>query len=308
MTKARLPIGVVFPQTELGADPGAVAAFAQAAEDLGFAHLTAYDHVLGASAAVYDKDRLKGPYRERHLFHEPFVMFGYLAGLTRRIELVTGILILPQRQTALVAKQAAEVDLLSGGRLRLGVGTGWNDVEYEALGVPFANRGARQAAQIDLLRRLWTEPLVEFKGEYDTVSHAGLNPLPVQRPIPIWIGGGAEAVVKRVATTADGWMPLFPGLEGARPPVGTAESGPEIAIRHMRELATAAGRDPDKIGVDCRIDYRDQTPDDWKALADLFRKAGATHLTLVTLYGRLGDSPDAHIKALERMKATVDAD
>src|SRR5271170_6157353 len=188
-------LGAVFPQTEIGSDPADVRRWATTVEDLGYDHILAYDHVLGAGTDT--RPGWQG-YTSDTLFHEVFVLYGYLAAVTSRVELVTGVLILPQRQTALVAKQAAEVDVLSGGRLRLGIGVGWNPVEYEALGLPFANRGSRQAAQIDLLRRLWTEELVDFKGEYDAIPHAGLNPLPVQRPIPIWIGGGAEAVVKRV--------------------------------------------------------------------------------------------------------------
>src|SRR3984957_11348408 len=177
--------GVVFPQTEIGADAGAVRAYAQRVEELGFTHLLAYDHVVGADPAVHEG--WDGPYDVTTTFHEPLVLFGYLAALTS-LELVTGIIILPQRQTALVAKQAAEVDLLTGGRLRLGVGLGWNAVEYEALGQEFGNRGRRVEEQVALLRRLWTEPSVTFEGDFERVTGAGLAPLPVQRPIPVWFG------------------------------------------------------------------------------------------------------------------------
>src|SRR6185503_1086777 len=180
-------LGVVFPQLEIGADPAVIKDYAQTTEGLGYDYLLAFDHVLGANP-----NRLggwQGPYTHESMFHEPFVLFGYLAGLTQRLELVTGVIILPQRQTVLVAKQAAEVDVLSGGRLRLGIGTGWNQVEYESLGASFADRGERIVEQVDLLRRLWTEPLVSFEGRWHRVSGAGLNPLPVQRPIPIWMGG-----------------------------------------------------------------------------------------------------------------------
>src|ERR1700683_4079741 len=181
-----MQIGVVFPQTEIGGDVGALRGYAQRVEELGFRHVLAYDHVLGADPAVYPG--WDGPYDVTTTFHEPFVLFGYLAGITS-LELVTGIIILPQRQTALVAKQAAEVDLLSKGRFRLGVGLGWNAVEYEALGRSFSDRGRRSEEQVALLRRLWTEPSVTHAGASEQVNGAGLAPLPVQRPIPIWFGG-----------------------------------------------------------------------------------------------------------------------
>ena len=189
-----MKIGVVFPQTEIGADAGAVRAYGERAEQLGFHHLVAFDHVLGADPAVHQD--WSGPYDVTTTFHEPLVLFGYLAAITR-LELVTGILILPQRQTALVAKQAAEVDLLTGGRLRLGVGIGWNTVEYEALGKDFTSRGRRTDEQVQLLRRLWTEQSVTFHGADEHVTGAGLSPLPVQRPIPVWFGASATAGLPR---------------------------------------------------------------------------------------------------------------
>jgi probable F420-dependent oxidoreductase len=195
-------IGVVFPQTELGGDAGALRAYAEGVEALGYRHLLVYDHVLGADPEAHAPWR--GPYTIATTFHEPFVMFGYLAGFTG-LELVTGIIILPQRQTALVAKQAAEVDLLTGGHFRLGVGLGWNEVEYEALGQPFDKRGRRLSEQIGVLRRLWTETAVTHEGEFDTITAAGLAPAPVQRPIPVWIGGSSDAAYRRV-----GWQPDDP--------------------------------------------------------------------------------------------------
>ena len=207
-------LGVVFPQTEIGPDPGAVRAFAQAAEELGYDHLLAYDHVLGADTT--NRPDWPGPYRAEHEFHEIFVLFGYLAAVAPGLELVTGVLVLPQRQTALVAKQAAEIDLLTGGRFRLGVGLGWNFVEFEALGEDFANRGRRSEEQIEVLRRLWTEPVVDFEGSWHRIPAAGINPLPVQRPIPVWIGGSAEAAIRRTARLADGFFPQRP-LEGGWP-------------------------------------------------------------------------------------------
>src|SRR5579885_1964305 len=207
-------IGVVFPQTEIGSDPGVVREYAQAAEGMGYSHLLAYDHVLGADTAT--RPGWRGPYTSETQFHEPFVLFGYLAGLTRTLELVTGIIILPQRQTALVATQAAEVDVLSGGRLRLGVGIGWNQVEYEGLNERFSNRGARLEEQIEVLRALWSETSITYTGRWHTIDHAGINPLPVQRPIPIWIGATADAALRRAARLADGWFPQRPPDDQAR--------------------------------------------------------------------------------------------
>src|SRR4051812_2145062 len=188
-------LGVVFPQVEVGADPGGVRAFAQAAEELGYDHLLAYVHVLGADTT--DRPDWPGPYRAEDQFHEIFVLFGYLAAVAPGLELVAGVLVLPQRQTALAAKQAAEIDLLTGGRFRLGVGLGWNYVEFEALGEDFTNRGRRSEEQIEVMRRLWTEPVVDFEGTWHRIPRAGINPLPVQRPIPVWIGASAEPALRR---------------------------------------------------------------------------------------------------------------
>src|ERR1700722_1246682 len=202
-----MKIGAVFPQTEIGSDGGAVRAYVERVEQLGYSHLIVYDHVVGADPAVHQG--WDGVYDVRSSFHEPLVLFGFLAGVCS-LELVTGILILPQRQTALVAKQAAEVDVLTGGKLRLGVGLGWNPVEYEALGKDFSNRGRRLEEQVELLRRLWTEESVTFDGTYEQVTGAGLAPLPVQRPIPIWFGAAAPASFRRAGRMADGWIPLVP--------------------------------------------------------------------------------------------------
>ncbi len=200
-------IGVVFPQTEIGGDVGAVRAYAEQVEHLGYRHLLAYDHVLGADPAAHPG--WSGPYDLESTFHEPFVLFGFLAGCTS-LELVTGIIILPQRQTALVAKQAAAVDVLSNGRLRLGVGLGWNAVEYEALGKTFSDRGQRVDEQVELLRRLWTDQSVTFHGTYEHVTGAGLAPLPVQRPIPVWFGAQSPPAYRRAGRLGDGWLPQVP--------------------------------------------------------------------------------------------------
>lgn len=289
-----MQLGVVFPQTEIGPDPAKVRAYVEAAEGLGFAHLQVYDHVLGADTSV--RPDWRGPYKLETQFHEVFVLFGYLAAITRRLELVTGILILPQRQTALVAKQAAEVDVLSGGRMRLGVGVGWNAVEYEALGEDFTTRGKRMEEQIAVLRRLWTEPSVNFTGRWTTIPHAGINPLPVQRPIPVWMGGGADAVLDRVGRIADGWFPQwrsFPSVAMMR-----------AAIERVRGVARQHGREPQAVGVSGVTTISSGGPDDWRQSALDWQAAGATHLAVNTMGGELS-SPDGHIAALMRFVGEV---
>ena len=281
-----MQLGVIFPQTEIGADPKAVRDFAQAAEDLGYAHVIVFDHVLGADTAHY-RD-WQGPYSMGDMFHEPFVLYGYLAAATQRLELVTAVIILGQRQTALVAKQAAAVDVLSGGRLRLGVGTGWNTVEYEALNENFHDRGKRSEEQIEVLRALWTKNVVDFHGRWHNITHAGINPLPVQRPIPLWLGGRVEAVVERVGRLADGWFPQFAPDDDGR-----------ATIERMRQYARAAGRDPSAIGVEGRISLAESGPDAWGQLSDAWRDLGATHLSVNTMRAGLA-TPDAHIDAIRR--------
>jgi len=262
-------VGVVFPQTELGGDPGALRAYAERVEELGFTHILAYDHVVGADPSVHAG--WNGPYDVNTTFHEPFVMYGYLAAVTREVELVTGVIILPQRQTALVAKQAAEVDLLSEGRLRLGVGIGWNAVEYEALGEDFSRRGRRSAEQITLLRRLWTEQTVTFDGDFDRVTGAGLAPLPVQRPIPVWIGAASAPGYERAGLLADGWFPMMaPGAEL------------DEARAVVERAAVEAGRDPAAIGMEGRVTWRgdgEAVTDELKAWAE----AGASHVSINTM-------------------------
>jgi probable F420-dependent oxidoreductase len=248
----------------------------------------AYDHVLGADAAV--RPGWGGPYTAEHPFHEVFVLLGYLAGLTASLELVTGVLVLPQRQTALVAKQAAAVDVLSGGRLRLGVGIGWNGVEYEALGKEFGNRGARSEEQIALLRALWTSPVVTFEGRWERVAAAGINPLPVRRPIPVWIGGYVEATLRRAGRLGDGWFPR----EGQAP-----DDAARAAVARLRGYAAAAGRDPAAVGLEPRLNVGRGSPDAWRAYAGGWRALGATHLTLNTMNNGFA-SPGQHVEALTR--------
>lgn len=278
--------GVVFPQTEIGADPAGVKAYAQAVQDLGFVHLAAYDHVLGADPSV--RPGWTG-YSSESLFHEPMVLFGYLAAVAPGLELVPQVIILPQRQTALVAKQAAEVDVLTGGRLRLGIGIGWNDVEYEGLGVNFRTRGRRFEEQIDLLRRLWTEPILSYSGKYHTITSAGINPLPVQRPIPLWIGGSAEPALRRAAQVADGFFPQRP-LPGGWPET----------IEKLRAWRTEAGKDVASFGIEPRLSAAKGTPEEWRKSVEEWRALGATHLSVDTMGAGLR-GPDAHIERLQQV-------
>ncbi|MDQ1370821.1 MAG: hypothetical protein QOF20_3174 [Acidimicrobiaceae bacterium] len=275
-----MQIGAVYPQNELRGDPTAVRRFGRAVEDLGFDYLLAYDHVLGAVHA----DRtppLTGPYTELDPFHDPFVMFAYLAAITERIGFVTGILVLPQRQTALVARQAADVDLLSGGRLRLGVGVGWNPVEYEALGLDFRTRGSRQEEQIQLLHQLFTEAVVDFSGRFDRVDRAALVPRPA-RQIPIWLGGSGKAAFDRAARLADGF--IFFG--------GDIDHSVD-AWNRMRERVRVLGRSVEEFGGEYVAVPRGGLGD-LTAEIDTWREAGGTHVSVVTM-GLGMDSVDAHI-------------
>lgn len=277
-----MQIGIVFPQTEIGDDPEDVARFATTAESLGYRHLVAYDHVLGANTA--SRPDWFGPYTSKSLFHEPFVLFGFLAGLTRKIGFATGVLILPQRQTALVAKQAASLDVLCGGRLRLGIGIGWNEVEYEALGENFRNRGRRSEEQIDVMRKLWASSEVEYEGEFHRIPDAGILPLPPRREIPIWIGGMAPVVAERVGRIGDGWLPM-------------AQKGLPDEIARMRASAKAAGRDPDQIGIECIIPPA-ATPAEARDRITQLEDLGVSHVSYSLMNLGLGGAA-AHIDALK---------
>jgi probable F420-dependent oxidoreductase len=281
-----------LPQTEIGTDPGGIRTFAETIEEVGFDHLLVYDHVLGADAETHT--HLTGPYRAEHMFHEIMVLLGYLAAATSRLELAPGVVIAPQRQTALLAKQAAEIDVLSGGRLRLGLGIGWNDVEFEALGTDFSNRGRRFEEQIELMRRLWTEPSLSFEGEFDRVTGAGLAPLPVQRPIPVWIGAQSPRAYERAGRLADGWFPqVRPGEEL------------DAAKAIVDEAATRAGRDPASLGMEGRVTWRLDDLDKFVQHVDSWRRAGATHVSINTMRLELG-GVDGHLAALERAADALD--
>lgn len=285
--------GAIFPEVSVDLPAAGIREYACGLEDLGYESLQAFDRVLGANP---ERAGWEGPYDVTDVFHEPLVLFGHLAGVTESLRLVTGILVLPQRGTALVAKQAAEVDVLSAGRLRLGVGVGWNDLEYEALDRPFRARGARIDEQIPLLRRLWTEETVDFDGEFHSIPDSGLNPLPVQRPIPIWVGGGSDAVLERIARVGDGWLT-------PRAPL------PEVAdgVETIRAAAESEGRDPSEIAVIGRVDVAGEgptaaDPDEWIDRTRRWRDLGATHLMFET--AGLDDDPSAH---LDRLAAVRDA-
>lgn len=279
-----MKIGVIYPQTELRGDPEAVRRIGLATEELGFDHLLAYDHVLGAH---HDRvPPLAGPYTDQHPFHDPLVMFAYLAGITRRIELVTGVIILPQRQTALVARQAADVDLLSNERLRLGIGIGWNYVEYDALGEDFRTRGKRVGEQVELLREFWTKPVVTFDGRFDKVDRATLNPRPKRR-IPIWMGGFSDVALQRAAGIADGF--IFAD--------GAADSFD--LLPRLRAFLEQAGRTGETFGLQCNMLLAKGT----EAVVDTVRRwrdVGGTHAAVVTM-GQGFATTDAHVGYIEQV-------
>jgi len=282
-------LGCTFPHADIGDDPSSLRDFAQAAEELGYSHIMIYDHLLGAVHAGREPP-LTGPYTETTPFHESMVTLGFLAAHTSQIELCTGILILPQRQTVLVAKQAAQVDILSRGRLRLGVGTGWNYVEYEGLGMDWDNRGERYEEQIDLMRRLWSEPVLDYHGKFHRIDRAGILPRP-KRVIPIWIGGAHDRVLRRAARLADGFI--------------FSQGGPrsqEGALR-VREYVAAEGRDPAAFGVEAIVNYSDGQ-ENWNARLEPWRKVGATHVTVRTM-GEQPVGPATQIAAIRRYAQEV---
>lgn len=295
-----MELGVVFPQTELSADPSAIRDFVQAIESVGYDSVFVADHVLGADSRVH-KHPLLARYSYQSVVHEPLTTMAYMAAITTRLTLATGVIILPQRQTALVAKQAAEVDVLSQGRVRLGIGVGWNTVEYEALGQDFASRGARYDEQIQVLRALWTQEVVDFHGQWHDITHAGINPLPVQRPIPIWLGVGStmghrpsDRVLRRVGQLADGWCPHM-----------NADAQGEETIARIHAFAREAGRDPATLSLEGRIWLRDKTPEAWGEEIKTWQRMGATHLVAESRQAGL-TFPDQHLAVLRQFKDVAD--
>jgi len=301
-------IGAIFPQTEFGADRVAVRDFAQTAEALGYDHILGFDHVIGAGLKT--RPDWEGPYSENDTFHEVLVLFGFIVGCTEKIEVATGVIILPQRQTVLVAKQAAEIDVLSGGnRLRLGVGLGWNDVEFEALNEDFYNRGKRVEEQIEVLRALFKEQAITYKGKWHNISDAGINTLPYKRSIPIWMGAFSEVAIKRAAKYADGWYPIGSSLDG----VGAAQ------VEMMNKALAAEGRDLSSMGTEGFVLMGDgnmalgskqdhackaRNPDIWAAEVEGWEKLGATHISVNTMNAGCENERD-HIKALETFMTAV---
>ena len=281
---------MTLPQTEIGGSVADLRTYAEGVERLGYQHLVAYDHIVGADTTVHQG--WSGPYTIDSTFHEPMVMFGFLAGITK-LELAPAIIIMPQRQTALVAKQAAELDLLTEGRFRFGVGLGWNEVEYEALGQDFSTRGRRLDEQVALLRRYWTERSVTFEGEFDRVTGAGIAPMPLQQPIPIWFGGGSKPAFRRMGRLADGWYPMM-------------TPGPELddAMTTIATAAEAAGRDPKAIGMEGRITWTGDL-DQVKLEAEQWRALDATHVSINTMGFNLSPIA-AHLDVLAQVATALE--
>lgn len=296
MAKPGIGVGVVFPQTEIGNDHVAMKDFAQAAESLGFSHIVAYDHVLGAD--LTNRPDWHMPYHLDSMFQEPMVLFSYLAGVTTTLRLSTGVIILPQRQTVLFGKQAATLDTVSGGRLRTVVGLGWNKIEYDALGASFDGRAGRIDDQIRLLRRLWTERSFSDKGENYNIVEAGIYPLPPQQPIPVWIGGFSKAAMKRAARIGDGWFPLVDSEQAAE------------TIGSFHEEIKAAGRDPAKVQFEnlifcCHYGSKDRRPlEDVAADVGIWEKEGANSVCIDTM--RMGaKGGDEHVALLRRIAEAI---
>jgi len=285
-----MKLGAAFPSTEVSGDPDAVRRFVRAIDELGFDHIMVPDHVVKAS--LKDRDPpVFGPYTEEHSFHDPFVLFSFMAALTDRLEFVSGVLVLPQRQTALVAQQAADVDLLSRERLRLGVGVGWSPVEYAALGQDFRTRGKRIEEQIGLLRRLWSEPLVEFKGRFDSIDRAATNPRP-KRLIPLWLGGQSEAAYERAARVADGFI----HANGKDAPAGL-----ERVRQHMREQ----GRNEAAFGQELLTQFARNATEAAEELLG-WRDLGGTHGSAPSTAKGLGGDIEAHIEYFAALKLRFD--
>jgi probable F420-dependent oxidoreductase len=286
-----MQLGAVIPQSEIGTDAESLRAYLQAAQDLGFDFVVTSDHVLGADPAGHPG--WSRPQIHTSVVHEPFVLFGFIAGAAPKLGVLPSVVIMPQRQTALVAKQAAEVDLLTGGKLRLGLGIGWNTVEFEALNENFKNRGRRFEEQVEVMRKLWTEQSTSFKGEHHTVTSAGICPLPIQRPIPIWVGAASEAAIKRACRIADGYLPLRP-LDG----------GWDATMEKVNGWLDEAGRDRSSFGVEGRLDAGQGTADDWSKMVELWTRLGASHMSVGT--GGAGlKTVDEHIQRLREAREVL---
>lgn len=302
-------VGIFFPTLDIGSDFGGIRDYIETVEGLGFSHLLVPDHVLGAGLAT--RPDWSGPYNYTNQFHEPFTLFGFIAGVTKHLEMASGILILPQRQTALAAKQAAQIDVMSNGRLRLGVGLGWNTVEYESLGKNFHDRGKRMEEQIALLRALWSNEVVTFNGVYEQVIDAGINPLPVKRNIPLWIGAGSQPALQRAARLADGWFPMFaPGgravakidrmkeylLEAKR---GVSGHGPQFGMEGFVHVGRGFSPNAPAPEKDPQFRSNNPGPQEWAAEAEWWKAHGATHISLNAMNADLR-GPTAHIEVITK--------
>jgi probable F420-dependent oxidoreductase len=310
-----MKIGVIYPQTEFGTDTGALKEWTQGAEQLGLSHITAFDHVINANSA--SRPGWNPPYDLESQFYEPLALFCFMAGITGTIGFLTSILILPQRQTVLVAKQAACLDVLCGGRLRLGVGTGWNHVEYEALNVPFGERGEIFDDQIGVLRELWTKPAITLKTPYHAITDAGINPLPVQRPIPLWFGGGSpspfgihpnmEKVTRRIARLGDGW--LLPGFapfsrDDLRTRGGAPNEDAVEIIERFRGYVREYGRNPAKVGIEVTINTSRENQATWIDTAKFWQNLDVNYLSINTMFDGLRGC-EQHLRRLEEAAKAI---
>ena len=294
-----MKLGITLPLVDIQGDPTTVRDFAQAAEALGYDHLGAPDHVLGVNVASRPDWGARNTSKD--FFPDPFVLFGVLSACTNRIEFSTQVMILPQRQTALVAKQAASLDVLSGGRFRFGIGVGWNPVEYVGLNESFKDRGKRQEEQVEVMKALWAEPHVSFKGKWHTIEDAGINPLPVRRRIPLWFGGHEDVTLRRIAKQGDGWIML------AHPagPVANAE------FAKLRGYVKEASRDPSAVGLEVWVSTGEGGPEDWRRQFLAWRDAGVTHVTVNSTYNRgphkriAGRTVADHMAAMQQYRAAV---
>jgi probable F420-dependent oxidoreductase len=293
-----MELGTLLPWSDIGGDPAVIREYAQAAESIGYDFLEAPDHVLGVNAASrpgWDRND------NNDLFHDPFVLFGFLGGCTSKLGFSTGVLILPQRQTVLVAKQAACLDVLSGGQFRLGIGVGWNEVEFTGLNENFHNRGRRSEEQVQVMQKLWAEPHVSFKGRWHTIEDAGINPRPASGKVPVWFGGHHDRTLERIAKFGDGWMPnaYMPGAEATQ------------VLGKLRRLAEATGRDPAQVGIEAWVSMGTGSEADWAKETRFWKAAGASHICLTTTFNRRhhkrisGHTLSDHLAALRRYHSAV---
>ncbi len=294
-----MQLGASLPVVDIGTGPTVIRDYAQAAEGLGFAYLVAPDHVLGANPNKDYGGRRVGT--NANPYHDPFVLFGFLAGCTQRIGFAVGVLILAQRQAVLVAKQAASLDVLCGGRFRLGIGVGWNEVEFVGLNENFHNRGKRSEEQVRVMQALWAAPHVNFAGEFHRIEDAGINPRPASGRVPIWYGGHAEATFRRAAKYGDGFMPLaYPATDAAL-----------AAFDKLRRLTREAGRDPTQMGIEVWVSPGTGTPEDWRREIAFWKQAGVTHVTVHTTYVSAnhtriaGRTAAEHLDAITRYRSAV---